>query len=115
MTIFHPYRFKLKTREFYYSPHFHLIGFGNLRRIAESFIKDDGVHPVVSPDVFYEGLLDDHGGWHPVNTVNDWQYARCSFEYHLIWQVNDILDQYQLIDNCIQMHEASFADPVESL
>src|SRR3989304_9801262 len=39
LVIFHPFRFNNKTRKFYYSPHFHLVGFGNIRRITEAFSK----------------------------------------------------------------------------
>ena len=37
--IFHPFRFDENTRNFYYSPHFHLVGFGYRFQIAEAFGK----------------------------------------------------------------------------
>ncbi|MGB6463680.1 MAG: hypothetical protein WBF38_05600 [Nitrosotalea sp.] len=37
--IFHPFRFNEKSRQWYYSPHFHLIGFGNRDKISRAFGK----------------------------------------------------------------------------
>jgi len=39
MVIFHPFRFKDSIRQYYYSPHFHLVGFGYLQGIREAFSK----------------------------------------------------------------------------
>jgi len=39
MVIFHAFRFHQRTREFYYSPHFHLVGFGRVFSISEAFVK----------------------------------------------------------------------------
>ncbi|HKU33834.1 MAG TPA: hypothetical protein VJR22_08325 [Candidatus Nitrosotalea sp.] len=35
--IFHPFRFNEKSRQWYYSPHFHLIGFGSRDKISRAF------------------------------------------------------------------------------
>jgi len=46
--IFHPFRFNKSKREFYYSPHFHVVGFGKIRGITKDcnrrgwFIKSMG-------------------------------------------------------------------------
>ncbi len=37
--IFHPFRFRQNVRRWYYSPHFHLVGFGNKQKIASAFGK----------------------------------------------------------------------------
>lgn len=39
MVIFHPFRFKDNIRQYYYAPHFHLVGFGYLQGIREAFSK----------------------------------------------------------------------------
>jgi len=35
--IFHPFKFDKKLREWYYAPHFHLVGFGNENHISVAF------------------------------------------------------------------------------
>jgi len=37
--VFHPFRFRQNDRRWYYSPHFHLVGFGNKQKIASAFGK----------------------------------------------------------------------------
>ncbi len=37
--VFHPFRFRQNIRRWYYSPHFHLVGFGNKQKIASAFGK----------------------------------------------------------------------------
>jgi len=39
MVIFHPFKFHHRTREFYYAPHFHLVGFSRVFSISEAFSK----------------------------------------------------------------------------
>ncbi len=39
MVSFHPFKFDDKIREFYYAPHFHLVGFGYMQGIREAFSK----------------------------------------------------------------------------
>lgn len=57
--IFHPFRFNKKLRLFYYSPHFHVIGFGIVIGIAESykkhgwFVKDLGFRESVFQSFYY--------------------------------------------------------------
>ena len=56
----------------------------------------DGIHPVVPPDRQYEGLVD-VDGWHLVETMS---YSKsspeCSFEYHEIKCVNDVLESLSM-------------------
>jgi len=37
--IFHPFRFRKINHFGFYSPHFHLVGFGHMQKIAETFAK----------------------------------------------------------------------------
>ena len=157
--IFHPFRFHKSARTWYYSPHFHLVGYGWRTQIHKGYgkfgwyVKDlgirqsvfqtycyllshcgikkrvhavlwvgslsysklrvekeplitccpicggdfmpiyyDGIHPVVPPDEYYQGLVDDCGGWYPVKTIDHTLYSECSYEYHPIRHVNDVLE-----------------------
>jgi len=38
--IFHPFRYYKNSKQWYYSPHFHVIGFGWLENIAENYKKN---------------------------------------------------------------------------
>ncbi len=59
--IFHPFRYKKSYMEFYYSPHFHIVGIAKLsaRNISEVarkfgwFVKDVGVRESVFQTFFY--------------------------------------------------------------
>jgi len=72
LVIFHPFRFN-KDRKFYYSPHFHLIGFGRIRRFTEFssrygwFIKNFGERKSVFQTVSY--LMSHCGIRHRTHTV----------------------------------------------
>lgn len=37
--VFHPFKFNRSTRQWYYSPHFHLVGFGDQKNIAQAYGK----------------------------------------------------------------------------
>jgi len=56
--IFHPFRFNKKIRYWYYSPHFHVVGFGLVKGIVDSYyknywyIKDVGVRKSVFESLF---------------------------------------------------------------
>jgi len=39
-TIFHPFRYKKELRQLYYSPHFHIIGFGWIEKTTENYYKN---------------------------------------------------------------------------
>jgi len=59
--IFHPFRYKESCREFYYSPHFHIVGIGPIRSRAVAkvaskfgwFIKDVGIRKSVFQTFYY--------------------------------------------------------------
>jgi len=86
LVIFHPFRFN-KQRKFYYSPHFHLVGFGNIRRIAESFskygwfIKNFGVRDSVFQTISYLmshcGIKKHH---HAVTWIGRLSYSKLRLE-----------------------------------
>jgi len=38
--IFHSFRFRKKEKEWYYSPHFHVLGFGWIENVAENYQKN---------------------------------------------------------------------------
>jgi len=87
LIIFHPFRFRNKTREFYYAPHFHIVGFGQIRRITEAFsrygwfIKYLGVRKSVFQTVSY--LMSHCGikkGSHTVTWVGTLSYSKLKIE-----------------------------------
>jgi len=86
LVIFHPFRFN-KQRKFYYSPHFHLVGFGNIRRITEAFskygwfIKNFGVRDSVFQTISYLmshcGIKKHH---HAVTWIGRLSYSKLRLE-----------------------------------
>ncbi len=87
MMIFHPFRFHKNTRQFYYSPHFHLIGFGYIQNIAQTFskygwfIKYLGVRESVFQTVSY--LMSHCGirkGNHTVTWLGNLSYSKLKIE-----------------------------------
>jgi len=152
--IFHP--FKFRNNEWYYAPHFHIVGFGWRIKIFKGYgkfgwlVKDfgirdsvfqtfcyllshcgikkkvhtvswlgnlsysklkvpkepritccpicggefmpiyyDGIHPVVPPDKNYEGLVDDDGRWHLVETY--YEHYPTDFDYAPYRDLNELL------------------------
>ena len=57
--IFHPFRFNKESREWYYSPHFHIVGFGWIKDTKELYnkegwiVKNKGVREYVFGTVHY--------------------------------------------------------------
>jgi hypothetical protein len=85
--IFHPFRFNKKLRVFYYSPHFHIIGFGIVIGIAESFrkygwfVKDLGFRESVFQTFYY--LLSHCGikkGFHALTWFGSCSYSKLKIE-----------------------------------
>lgn len=86
-TIFHSFRFNKKYREFYFSPHFHLIGFGYIQGIADAarkygwFVKYLDVRKSVFQSFFY--LLSHCGvkkGFHALVWLGDLSYSKLKLE-----------------------------------
>lgn len=156
--IFHPFKFNETTRQWYYAPHFHLVGFGSRDKISRAFGKFgwyvkigeerksvfqtfcyllshcgirkrhhvvtwigelsyskvpsekepkitccpvcggdfvqvyyEGVHPIVSPERHYEGLIDSDDHWKTVPTGGWYENEYYRFEYAPTRKLNDIL------------------------
>jgi len=87
LIIFHPFKFRSKERQFYYAPHFHLIGFGYSSGISEAFgkhgwfIKNLGVRKSVFQTISY--LMSHCGirkGNHTVTWVGRLSYSKLKLE-----------------------------------
>ena len=58
--IFHPFRQDDETKDWYFSPHFHLIGFGWIKNVGENYrasgwvVKNVGVRDSVQATAFYQ-------------------------------------------------------------
>jgi hypothetical protein len=85
--IFHPFRFNKKIRCWYYSPHFHIVGFGQVSGIVNSYYKNYwyigyvGVRKSVFHTFWY--LLSHCGikkGYHALAWVGDLSYSKLKLE-----------------------------------
>lgn len=164
--IFHPFKFNESSRDWYYAPHFHLVGFGEKDRIARAFgrykwyvkiaeerksvfqtfcyllshcgirkkhhtvtwimglsyskvpsekepkntccpacggefvpVYYEGVHPIVTSERHFEGLVDSDGHWKTVET-GEWlgnEYYR--FDYAPTRTLNEVLKSLEAIRN----------------
>ncbi len=90
LIIFHPFKFHPKTRQFYYAPHFHLVGFGYMQNIAQTFskygwfIKYLGVRESVFQTISY--LMSHCGirkGNHTVTWIGRLSYSKLKVEKEL--------------------------------
>jgi len=86
--IFHPFRFNKRIRCWYYSPHFHAVGFGRIDRIAEVFYKNNrwyildlGIRKSVFNTFYY---LLTHCGikkhFHALSWLGDLSYCKLKVE-----------------------------------
>jgi len=59
-TIFHPFRYKKEIRQLYYSPHFHVIGFGWIECVVENYqkngwiVKNKGFRDSTFATIYYQ-------------------------------------------------------------
>jgi len=59
-TIFHPFRYRKELRQWYYSPHFHIIGFGWIEKTTENYhkngwvVKNKGVRDSTFATIYYQ-------------------------------------------------------------
>jgi hypothetical protein len=59
-SIFHPFRENAQTKKWYFSPHFHIVGFGWIRRVKSLYeatgwiIKNAGVRKTVHGTLLYQ-------------------------------------------------------------
>ncbi|MGI0026562.1 MAG: hypothetical protein ACREAD_01800 [Nitrosopumilaceae archaeon] len=156
--IFHPFRFNESSRQWYYSPHFHLVGFGNRANMSRAFgrygwfvkigeerksvfqtfcyllshcgikkkhhtvtwivelsyskvpsekeqkitycpacggdfvpVYYEGVHPIVTSERHFEGLVDSDERWKIVPTGGWYENEYYHFDYASIRSLNEIL------------------------
>lgn len=156
--IFHPFKFNEHSRDWYYAPHFHLVGFGEKNRISRAFgrykwyvkigderesvfqtfcyllshcgirkrhhtvtwimglsyskvptekepkntccpvcgcefvpVYYEGVHPIVTPERHFEGLVDSDEGWKAVPTEGWYENEYYRFEYAPTRSLNEVL------------------------
>jgi hypothetical protein len=79
--IFHPYRERKKLKTWYFSPHFHVVGFGwvrNVKYLYEHYgwiIKNIGLRKTVHGTLFYQLS---HAGVHKDHHVVTW-FGRLSY------------------------------------
>ena len=81
--IFHPFRFDKIKRQWYWSPHFHLVGFGSIRKIQDTFgwkgwyVGNKGVRKSVFHTFYY---LMSHSGirkkFHTLTWIGDLSYCK---------------------------------------
>jgi len=85
--IFHPFRYNRDYKKWYYSPHFHIIGFGWLVGTAESYqkqgwvVKNKGVRESVFATYYYQ--LSHAGvkhGYHTITWFGDLSYSKLKVE-----------------------------------
>jgi len=88
--IFHPFREDEPTKRWYVSPHFHMIGYGWIKRVKESYEKSGwvarnlGVRESVSATAFYQlshaGVWYGEGRRHSVTWFGGLSYSKLKVE-----------------------------------
>jgi len=85
--IFHPFRYNKKFKEWYYSPHFHVIGFGWISNVIENYqkkgwvVKNKGTRESVFATFYYQ--LSHAGikhGYHALTWFGDLSYSKLKVE-----------------------------------
>ena len=81
--IFHPFRQNELTKEWYFSPHFHMIGFGWIQHTKEGYqehgwvVKNAGIRKTVGGTALYQlshaGI---HGSYHTVTWFGSLAYNK---------------------------------------
>jgi len=81
--IFHPFRQRKKSKKWYFSPHFHLIGFGWIRGAKSGYrrhgwvVKNAGVRRTVSGTALYQlSHCGVYGKYHSVTWFGQLSYNR---------------------------------------
>lgn len=85
--IFHPFRYHKDTKRWYYSPHFHIIGFGWITNVKDTFqregwvVKNKGVRESVFSTFYYQlshaGVKRRH---HTITWFGDLSYSKLKVE-----------------------------------
>jgi len=85
--IYHPFRYGKKTKQWYFSPHFHVIGFGWISNVEEIYnehgwiVKNKGVRDSVFATFYYQ--LSHAGikkGYHTLTWFGDLSYSKLKVE-----------------------------------
>jgi len=85
--IFHPFRYKKEIQRWYFSPHFHVIGFGWITRTEEIYhqngwiVKNKGLRDSVFATFYYQ--LSHAGikkGYHTLTWFGDLSYSKLKVE-----------------------------------
>ena len=85
--IYHPFRYDKKTKQWYFSPHFHVIGFGWISNVEEIYnqhgwiVKNKGVRDSVFATFYYQ--LSHAGikkGYHTLTWFGDLSYSKLKVE-----------------------------------
>jgi len=85
--IYHPFRYDKKTKQWYFSPHFHVIGFGWISNVEEIYskhgwiVKNKGVRDSVFATFYYQ--LSHAGikkGYHTLTWFGDLSYSKLKIE-----------------------------------
>jgi len=88
--IFHPFRYHKDTKSWYFSPHFHVIGFGWISNVEEIYrkggwiVKNKGVRDSVFATFYYQ--LSHAGvkkGVHTLTWFGDLSYSKLKIEKEL--------------------------------
>jgi len=86
-SIFHPFRYNKELKSWYYSPHFHVIGFGWIERVTENynkngwFVKNKGFRDSTFATFYYQLS---HAGikkhYHTLVWFGDLSYSKLKVE-----------------------------------
>jgi len=85
--IYHPFRYNKKFKEWYFSPHFHVIGFGWIANVSELYnkegwiVKNKGTRDSVFATFYYQ--LSHAGikkGYHTLTWFGDLSYSKLKIE-----------------------------------
>jgi len=85
--IYHPFRYDKKTKQWYFSPHFHVIGFGWISNVEEIYnehgwiVKNKGTRDSVFATFYYQ--LSHAGikkGYHTLTWFGDLSYSKLKVE-----------------------------------
>jgi len=104
LIIFHPFRIDKKTDVWYYSPHFHVLGFGWVEGVAEAYnkygyvIKNLGKRESVFGTIYYQLS---HAGIKKHNHVLSY-FGECSYSKLKVDQENEDLKNCPFCKDSLQ-------------
>ena len=104
LIIYHPFRIDKKTDEWFYSPHFHVLGFGWVEGVAEAYnkygyvIKNLGKRDSVFGTIYYQLS---HAGIKKHNHVLSY-FGECSYSKLKVDQENEDLKNCPFCKDSLQ-------------